>query len=93
MVAAGLMNAQVYTLQQAIVTEQRRRRRPAPSEELEDLGGGLGAAQTHDRASVAPAERLDALLVREVTLLEGGETVGRENLGPLVRVRVRVRVS
>mmetsp|Transcript_882 Transcript_882/g.1752 ORF Transcript_882/g.1752 Transcript_882/m.1752 type:complete len:673 (-) Transcript_882:326-2344(-) len=58
--------------------------RPA-TEELKDLGRGERATQPHDGLGVLAPKLHDESLVLEPRLLEGGEAVSREDLGPLVR--------
>mmetsp|Transcript_27760 Transcript_27760/g.65566 ORF Transcript_27760/g.65566 Transcript_27760/m.65566 type:complete len:616 (+) Transcript_27760:208-2055(+) len=74
---------------EAIVLEQRLGRGVAAAEGAEHLGGMLAAAQGEHGVAEAAADGAHLLLVVEADLLEGGEGVGRQDLGPLVRVVAR----
>mmetsp|Transcript_13824 Transcript_13824/g.44458 ORF Transcript_13824/g.44458 Transcript_13824/m.44458 type:complete len:835 (-) Transcript_13824:40-2544(-) len=71
------------------VAQERVRGGRAAAEELEDRRRGQRPTEPHDGLGVAAAERDDRALVLEAGLLEGGEAVGGEDLGPLVRVVAR----
>ena len=71
------------------MAQERVRGGRAAAEELEDRRRGQRPTEPHDGLGVAAAERDDRALVLEAGLLEGGETVGGKDLGPLVRVVAR----
>ena len=71
------------------VAQERVRGGRAAAEELEDRRRGQRPTEPHDGLGVAAAERDDRALVLEAGLLKGGEAVGGEDLGPLVRVVAR----
>mmetsp|Transcript_14116 Transcript_14116/g.41426 ORF Transcript_14116/g.41426 Transcript_14116/m.41426 type:complete len:576 (-) Transcript_14116:454-2181(-) len=71
------------------MAQQRLGARVAAAEGAEDVRWGGASAEREHCVAEAAADFAHRLLVVEAGLLEGGESVGGEHLGPLVRVVAR----
>mmetsp|Transcript_11525 Transcript_11525/g.26657 ORF Transcript_11525/g.26657 Transcript_11525/m.26657 type:complete len:207 (-) Transcript_11525:1675-2295(-) len=75
-----------HAASEARVAEQRLGRGVAPAEVAVDLRRVAATAEAEHSLTEATADRADLLVVVEAGLLERSERVGREDLGPLVRI-------